>query len=109
MTPADAPLDKNPVDVRLMGATVRVPDHVVYRSFPAETVVLDLDTGTYQGLNHTGGRMLEALDRLGAVKRVAAELAEEFQQPVPRIQFDLCRFCQELLGRGLIELVAARP
>jgi Coenzyme PQQ synthesis protein D (PqqD) len=91
------------LDVRLMGASVRVPDHVVYRAFPAETVILNLETGTYHGLNKTGGRMLESLDRLARVKSVAEELANEFDAPLARIQTDLCRLCQELLDRGLIE------
>ena len=102
------PTPDKPLDVRLMGATVRVPNHVVFRSFPAETILLDLDTGTYHGLNHTGGRMLESLERLGEVRKVAEELAEDFQVPIARVQTDLCRFCQDLLDRGLIEHASER-
>jgi hypothetical protein len=93
------------IDVRWMGATVRVPDTVVLRSFPAETIVLDLNAGVYHGLNHVAGRMLELLTELGRVRAVADRLGEEFDAPASKIQHDLCRVCQELLDRGLIELV----
>jgi hypothetical protein len=95
----------NQIDVRFMGASVRVPNNVVHRSFPAETVVLDLNAGVYHGLNHVAGRMLELLGELGRVRLVADRLAEEYEHPPAQIQRDLCRVCQELLDRGLIELV----
>ena len=40
---------------------VRVPDHVVYRDFAEQTVVLNLRTGRYHGLNETSSQMLDAL------------------------------------------------
>jgi hypothetical protein len=43
----------------LLSASLRLPQHVVHRSFVAETVVLNLQTGKYHGLNPVGGRMLE--------------------------------------------------
>ena len=98
-----------PLDIRLMGATVKVPGHIVFRSFPAETVVLNLDSGTYHGLNHTGGRMLELLEQKGSVKDVASKLATEYEKPLGEIQVDLCRFCQDLLDRGVLELASPRP
>ena len=93
------------LDVRFMGATVRVPSTVVHRSFPAETIVLDLNAGVYHGLNHVAGRMLELLEELGRVRAVADRLAQEYDHPPAQIQRDLCRVCKELLDRGLIELV----
>jgi hypothetical protein len=92
------------IDVRYMGATVRVPNTVVHRSFPNETIVLDLNAGVYHGLNHVAGRMLELLGELGRVRAVADRLGEEFDAPPAQIQRDLCRVCQDLVDRGLIEL-----
>ncbi len=92
------------IDVRFMGATVLVPNHVVRRSFPAETIVLDLDAGVYHGLNHVAGRMLELLEEKRRVRAVADALATEYDHPPAQIQRDLCRVCAELLDRGLIEL-----
>jgi hypothetical protein len=83
---------------------VRVPQHVVYRSFPAETVVLNLETGQYHGLNPTAGQMLEALQRTGTVRAAAAELAECMCEARSVIEQDLCELCDALHARGLIEI-----
>lgn len=96
--------DAHKIDVRYMGATVRVPQHVVYRSFPAETIVLDLRAGVYHGLNHTAGRMLELMDELERVRAVADRMAEEYDESPAQIQRDLCRLCEQLLEQGLVEL-----
>ncbi|HZV74507.1 MAG TPA: PqqD family protein [Conexibacter sp.] len=88
----------------LLDARVSVPQHVVHRSFAAETVVLNLETGRYHGLNHSAGRMLVALERHGAVRAAAAEVAAEFDRPVDEIERDLCELCGQLSERGLLEV-----
>lgn len=88
----------------ILEASVRVPEHVVHRAFPAETVLLNLETGRYHGLNPTGGRMLELLEELGAVAEAAVQVADEYGQPLEVVQNDLCRLCADLAKRGLIEI-----
>jgi hypothetical protein len=83
--------------------SVKVPQHVVYRSFPSETVVLNLNTGKYHGLNATAGRMLDELGRAACVRDAAAALAESYKQEAAVVEQDLCELCQALLERGLIE------
>jgi Coenzyme PQQ synthesis protein D (PqqD). len=87
----------------LLTSKVKVPQHVVYRSFPSETVVLNLQTGKYHGLNATAGRMLEALEQAACVRDAAAALTESYEQAQSVIEQDLCELCQSLLERGLIE------
>jgi hypothetical protein len=81
-----------------------LPPQVVYRTFPAETVVLNLDTGTYHGLNHTGGRMLEAVEGSPSLGDAAERLAGEYRQPLFDMQSDLREFCATLAERGLLVL-----
>jgi Coenzyme PQQ synthesis protein D (PqqD) len=83
---------------------ITVPDHVAYRSLPSETVVLNLHTGRYHGLNPTAGSMLEALERAACVRDAAAVVAEEYSQPPAIVERDMCELCGALLERGLIEL-----
>jgi len=83
---------------------VAVPQHVVYRSLPSETVVLNLQTGRYHGLNPTAGSMLEALERAACVGDAAAAVAEEYAQPPALVERDMCELCDALLARGLIQL-----
>lgn len=99
---------KTAPDVALLNAHITVPQHVVYRSFPAETVVLNLQTGCYHGLNPTGGRMLEELERSPNVAAAVAAIAECYGQPSSTIEEDLVELCDALCQRGLIEIDGAR-
>lgn len=96
----DAPVDGDSPRV------ARIPDHVVFRSFPVETVVLNLDTGRYHGLNPIAGRMLEALEKASSLADAAALLAAEYEQPAAAVEADLHRLCGDLAARGLIEFRA---
>ena len=86
---------------------VVVPDHVVFRAFDAETVLLNLQSGQYHGLNPTGGRMLELLRETGSQQRTAEAIAAETGHPVEEVAADVGELCQQLGERGLIELVPA--
>ncbi len=88
----------------LPASRVRVPQHVVYRSLPSETVVLNLQTGRYHGLNPTAGSMLEALERASCVRDAAGAVAGKYAQPQAAVEQDMCELCNALLARELIEL-----
>lgn len=88
----------------LLDAAVRIPDHVVFRSFVQETIVLNLETATYHGLNATAGAMFSALEAAGSVRDALGPLAKTFPAAGDRLTDDLLRFCEMALGRGLIEL-----
>jgi len=88
----------------LLRAKAQIPDHVVHRPFPTETVVLNLQTGRYHGLNPIAGRMLEELGRGETVADAANVIATEYGQPREDVERDICHLCQDLLGRGLIEM-----
>lgn len=96
---------KNEVDLR--GSTARVPQHVVHRSFAHETVILNLKTGRYHGLNPTAGTMLTELERGVTIAEAAARLAEHYGRPVAEIERDLSDLCLDLLERGLIQLTGS--
>jgi hypothetical protein len=96
--------DTVPSAASLPTANIKVPQHVVYRSFPAETVVLNLQTGKYHGLNATAGDMLEALERAASLREAAAAIAKEYDQPRELVERDMCELCNTLLERGLVEV-----
>ncbi len=95
---------KRPSSVEILEAGARVPDHVVHRSFAHETVILNLKTGKYHGLNPTAGAMLTELGRRATVAEAAGQLAAKYSRPVEEIEQDLSDLCLDLLERGLIEL-----
>ena len=92
----------------LGAAAISVPDHVVTRDLSGQTVVLNLRTGRYHGLNATGGAMLESLRSSGFARIAAAEIASSFGAPEERVLGDILALCRELLDRGLIEIDAQK-
>jgi hypothetical protein len=81
-----------------------VPQHVVHRTFATETVLLNITTGHYHGMDPIGGRFFEVLLSVDDIGAAVEALATEYEQPVERIQEDMAAFCSELRGLGLIEL-----
>ncbi len=92
-------------DQELLDSRARLPQHVVHRSFVAETVVLNLRTGKYHGLNPTAGKMLEALEAAPTVGDAVPVLAGDYGLEQEQIQSDLLALTRGLLERGLIETV----
>lgn len=88
----------------LPNSSICIPRHVVYRSFPSESVMLNLETGRYHGLNTTAGAMLEALEQAPSIRDAAVLLAERYEQPRELIEHDVIELCTSLLERGLIEV-----
>ena len=81
-----------------LSARVKIPSHVVYREFPAETVILNLETGQYHGLNRTGGAILASLQRTTTV-----------QETVTAVATDLRGSAVSATGFPLVHKVAVRP
>jgi hypothetical protein len=96
---------REPVDTStILDSAVGVPRHVVYRAFARETVILNLETGKYHGINRVGARMLDVLQAAPTAREAAAQLAAEYDRPVEEIERDLSAFCSDLEQRGLVEL-----
>ena len=93
----------------LLGARLRLPQHVVHRSFVAETVVLNLKTGKYHGLNPMAGRMLDIVEEAPSVREAAEVIAKEYDQDLASVEADLVTFCRQLLDRELVEVVVVDP
>jgi hypothetical protein len=81
-----------------------VPAHVVQRQFAEETVVLNLNTGQYHGLNATGGAMFEALAAAPTVRAAVAKLAERYGRLEHEIEPDVIEFVDQIVERDLVTL-----
>jgi hypothetical protein len=79
-----------------------VPEHVVSRAFEQQTVLLNLRSGNYHGLNPVAVRMLEASRDAATPRAVIGDLAAEYDQPASVIERDLAELLQGLADRGLI-------
>ncbi|MFL5867123.1 MAG: PqqD family protein [Thermoleophilaceae bacterium] len=97
--------ERNTSEDAMLDAVAHVPEHVVHRTFEAETLLLNLDTGQYHGLNETGGRMLQLLEASdGRVREAIQKLADEYEIAFEEIAPDLLTFCSSLESRGLIQV-----
>jgi hypothetical protein len=89
----------------LLDRRLTVPEHVVRRSFETQTLLLNLETGRYHGLNKTGGRLLELIEGgSGDVREAVHSLAREFGVPIAEIEGEVAAFCADLADKGLIEI-----
>ena len=92
---------------RLLDSEIRIPDHVVFREFAQETVLLDIKSGQYFGLNPTAGRMLAVLQTAKTIRDAATTLAEDFPDAGDVLETDLCNLCLALAKRNLAVLEPA--
>src|SRR5688572_4520936 len=91
-------------DEQILAARSDVPEHVVHRTFPEETIVLNLESGVYHGLNATAGRMLDVMETGVTVSEAAGAVSRDLGAPPETVRRDILDLCRLLLERGLIEL-----
>src|ERR1700760_3329966 len=82
---------------------VRVPAYVVYREFPEQSVVLNLERGHYHGLNRSGSVMFALLANGETLAAVAQAVSERYRLSPAQAERDVSRLCDSLLERGLLE------
>ncbi len=87
----------------LKQANLKIPDQVVTRQVGDETVLLNLESGTYFGLDPVGSRFLELLEAESALTAVIARMLEEFEVSEAQLEADLLRLVDEMLASGLLE------
>jgi hypothetical protein len=93
-----------PPRIDFLDQKAHIPKHVVYRSFATETIILNLETGQYHGLNATAAAMLETINSAASLSEAVAVVAAQYGQPLATVAADLRELCQGLLDRGLLEL-----
>ena len=79
-------------------------DEVLHQELGGETVLLDLASEQYFGLDAVGSRIWELLDGSAGLDAVHARLCAEFDAEAPRIAEDLLALAQSLLDAGLVQL-----
>lgn len=87
-----------------LDARVRITDRVVQQTFATETVMLDLQTGQYHGIDPLGARMLDVLQASESVRAAAGILAKELRREAADLEALLARFCLRLAARELVRI-----
>ena len=85
-------------------STVAISDDVVSRDLEGEAVVLNLETGTYFGLNEVGTRIWSLIQEHGSLRRVFEAMQKEYEVAPQVLQSDLLQLIDQLHGKGLVSL-----
>ena len=85
---------------------LRIPDGVATRKMGNETILLNLETGTFFGLDTVGSRFLELLERNGEIGVAHRTMLEEFDVKPEILEADLLRLSEAMRSKGLLEAVS---
>ncbi len=88
-----------------MPTEVQISRDVLVRHLDGESVLLDLKSQRYFGLDAVGTRIWQLLEEHAEPRTVLEQLIEEFDAPRPRLEQDLKQFLSRLEAAALITVV----
>jgi len=81
---------------------VNIPAQVMARQVGTETVILDLATGTYFGLDPVGARIWQLMSEGKTLAEVCDTMLAEYAVARADIERDVLELAEQLLARQLI-------
>jgi hypothetical protein len=81
---------------------VSIPPQVMARTVGEETVILDLATGTYFGLDPVGARIWELMGEGKTLAEICDRMLEEYEVSREELERDTLKLAQDLADQGLI-------
>ena len=85
-------------------ATICIPSEVMARQVGAETVILNLVTGTYFGLDEVGGRLWELIGDGISLRDLYERMLAEFDVGRDELERDVTRLVDQLESHGLVNI-----
>ena len=95
-----------PLMTRDFASRITVPSDVMVSELGGESVLLNLRTETYFGLDDQGTAFWTALTDGPTIDAAAGRLLEEFDVDEATLRRDLSSFLDSLVEHGLVEIVA---
>lgn len=83
---------------------VKIPDGVLISNLQQESVILNLDSERYYGLDDVGTRMLSVLTNSNSIEAAYQRLVEEYDVDHQALRLDLLELVENLLTHGLIQI-----
>jgi hypothetical protein len=84
-----------------------VPAHVLIRHLEGESVLLNLESERYFGLDATGSRMWELVTTSPSIDAAFEKLEQEFDVQPEMLREHLSKLLSELVENGLLAVVPA--
>lgn len=88
-------------------ARISVPEQVLVRSFENESVLLNLHSECYHGLDDVGTRIWNILIQSKTIQEAYDSLLAEYDAEPAILRQDLIIFIEEISKRGLVEIVGS--
>jgi hypothetical protein len=86
---------------------VTVPAHVLVRFLDKESVLLNIETERYFGLDETGTRMWQLVTVAPSVDAAYARLLDEYDVEAELLRTDLTELLTRLVENGLLEITSS--
>jgi hypothetical protein len=83
---------------------VTIPTQVMARTVGDETIILDLASGTYYGLDPVGARMWQLMSEGNSLNSVCDSMLGEYEVTREALEGDIRRLTEELQAKGLVSL-----
>jgi hypothetical protein len=80
-----------------------VADAVVSRELDGETVLLNLDTGIYFGLDAVGSDMWRAIQSSASLRDAISAVQAQYDVDPAVLRDDLLRLANQMLAKGLLQ------
>jgi len=84
-----------------------VPGHVLVRHLDGESVLLNLDTEKYFGLDAMGSRMFVLATTSACIESAYEKLLDEFEVEPEVLRNHLAELLSSLMGNGLLDMSPA--
>ena len=85
---------------------VRVPDDVLISRLQEESVILNLDSERYYGLDDVGTRLLSVLSTSESIEAAYESLRGEYDVDGQVLREDLLALVETLLQKGIVTVAA---
>jgi hypothetical protein len=89
--------------------TVEIPDDVVFRNLEGEAVLLNLQSGTYFGLDPVGTAAWLLVAEDGRLRHVFEQMLREFEVAPEVLEEDLLDLVRRLATEGLVTVRTTQP
>jgi hypothetical protein len=90
-----------------LDSQVLIPADVLFQEVQGETVLLDLRSESYFGLDPVGAGIWRSLVQDRPLRQIVAELEQEYDATPERLSADLLALLESLVEAGLIEICHA--
>lgn len=94
----------NPVSSISFSDRVRVPEDVLISNLQEESVILNLNSERYFGLDNVGTRMLSVLSTSNSIEAAYESLLVEYDVDPQVLRQDLTSLIEKLLEQGLVAI-----